>query len=197
MSAIWLFSAKYQDNEWRNIQPLPFSSEAYSTGNSSVSIDGKTLYFSSNMPGGFGEIDIWKVAINDNGFYGKPENMGALINTPSADRFLNIAEDNLTLYFASKGHLGLGGYDVFKIKHGSSSSENLGKLINSEKDDFTFTYYNNQKMGFVSSNRYDDIFKVIPADLPANNPTENLSIKEENEQKEVQAKAESSTANLK
>ena len=52
-------------------------------------------------------------------------------------------------------------------------------------------------MGFVSSNRYDDIFKVIPADLPANNPTENLSIKEENEQKEVQAKAESSTANLK
>jgi outer membrane protein OmpA-like peptidoglycan-associated protein len=189
LSTVWLFSANFQDNQWRNIQSLPFGSEAYSTGNPSVSNDGKTLYFSSNMPGGFGGNDIWKVVINSNGTYGNPENLGALVNTPSDESFPSIDEDNSTLFFASKGHLGLGGYDVFKIKLGSESvAENLGLPINSEKDDFSFCFYESQKIGFVSSNRIgnDDVFIVTPLMLPANNASNEEILHPREAQKETQ-----------
>jgi len=158
-----LFTATKSGNGWGKVTSLPFNSNDYSTSNPSLSTDGKTLYFSSNMPGSLGGVDIWKVAVNADGSFGKPENLGAKVNTEGNESFPFIADDNTTLYYASSGKPGLGGMDVFQadLKSGTEAS-NLGKPINTEKDDFAFTYNKSQNIGFLSSNRNgnDDIFEV-------------------------------------
>lgn len=160
-----LFSSKWVNNNWTEGQPLPFASTEYSTSNPSISKDGRTLYFSSNMPGGQGGIDIWKVAVNDDGSFGTPENLGPRVNTPADESFPFIAEDGQTLYFASKGHSGFGGYDIFMIDlKGKGEAVNLGAPVNSAQDDFAFSFYADKEVGFVSSNRtgVDNIFKLVP-----------------------------------
>ena len=159
-SNINLFKATKIDGKWGNIQPLPFNSKAFSTSNPSLSKDGKTLYFSSNMPGSIGGVDIWKVAINGDDNYGTPENLGAKINTEGRESFPFISDDN-RLYFSSDSHNGFGGLDVFYIDLSKNKEViNAGKPVNSEKDDFAFTYNNSKKVGFFSSNRtgQDDIY---------------------------------------
>jgi outer membrane protein OmpA-like peptidoglycan-associated protein/tetratricopeptide (TPR) repeat protein len=156
---ISLFSAKKMGGKWENIVALPFSSKEYSTCNPSVSKDGKTLYFSSNMPGSLGNTDIWKVAINDDGSYGKPENLGAKINTEGRESFPFIDDTN-KLYFSSDSHPGFGGYDIFVVDLNKPEEvKNIAKPVNSEKDDFSFSYNKSKKIGFFSSNRtgQDDI----------------------------------------
>jgi len=144
---------------------LPFNSKEFSTSNPSLSRDGKTLYFSSDRPGSLGGVDIWKVTISDNGTYGDPQNLGNKVNTEGNESFPFIADDNKTLYFASSGKQGLGGLDVYQIdlSNGSDAS-NLGKPVNTEKDDFAFTFNGTKGAGFLSSNRNgnDDIFAVSP-----------------------------------
>ncbi|WP_220764943.1 OmpA family protein [Flavobacterium sp. UMI-01] len=159
-----LFKAIKVNGKWTNITPLPFNSKEYSTSNPSISSDGKTLYFSSNMPGSIGGIDIWKVAVNDDGSYGNPENLGSTINTVGDESFPFISEDR-QLYFASNGLIGFGGFDVFSAdldKNGMP--HNIGKPVNSEKDDFAFTFNKEKNIGFVSSNRTgnDHIYKSVP-----------------------------------
>lgn len=160
-----LYIATKSGETWTNIKPLPFNSKDYSLSNPSISRDGKTLYFSSNMPGSLGGVDIWKVAVNGDGSYGTPENLGSKVNTEGNESFPFIADDNKTLYFASAGRQGLGGLDVYKIdlSNGSEAS-NMGKPINSEKDDFGFTFNKEKNRGFFSSNRNgnDDIFGATP-----------------------------------
>jgi len=159
-----LFIATKSDNSWTNIKPLTFNSALYSMSNPSLSRDGKTLYFSSNMKGSIGGVDIWKVSINGEQ-YGKPENLGSKINTEGNESFPFIADDNTTLYFASNGKPGLGGLDIFKINLAKETeAENMGKPLNSEKDDFDFTFNKAQNIGFLSSNRNgnDDIFLATP-----------------------------------
>lgn len=166
-SQVWLFKATREGDKWGNVTPLPFNSKEYSCANPSLSRDGKTLYFSSNMPGSMGTTkatDIWKVSINGDG-YGTPENLGKNINTEGAESFPYISDDNTTLYFASSGRPGLGGYDVFQADLAKNTeATNLGKPVNTEKDDFAFTFNKQRKVGFVSSNRNgnDDIFIVSP-----------------------------------
>ena len=163
-SQIYLYKATKEGDTWGNIKLLPFNSKEYSTGNPSLSRDGKTLYFSSNMPGSIGGVDIWKVAINA-GEFGKPENLGPKVNTEGNENFPFIADDNSTLYFASSGKQGLGGYDVFMIDLAKGAEAvNMGKPINTEKDDFAFTFNKAKNLGFLSSNRNgtDDIFSVTP-----------------------------------
>src|SRR5690606_12878806 len=80
MGKLGIYRAERKDDKWGNITPLPFNSTKYSVGNPSLSQDGKTLYFASDMPGGLGDTDIWKVSINK-GKYGNPENLGKSINT--------------------------------------------------------------------------------------------------------------------
>lgn len=159
-----LYKATKINEKWSNIEALPFNSISYSVTNPSLSKDGKTLYFASNMPGGMGESDIWKVSVESNG-YGKPQNLGDKINTTERENFPFITDDNL-LYFASSGKQGLGGFDVFKIDLNSadSISENLGKPVNSEKDDFSFTFNKIANVGYFSSNRNgsDAIYSVKP-----------------------------------
>lgn len=158
-----LYKAVKIDGKWVQIEALPFNSINYSVTCPSLSKDGKTLYFSSNMPGGLGESDIWKVAIESNG-YGKPENLGDKINTSDRENFPFITEDN-DLYFASSGRQGYGAYDIFKINLSTSEAAvNLGKPVNSEKDDFSFSFNKSQDIGYFSSNRsdLDAIYSALP-----------------------------------
>ena len=161
---IKIYKATFSNNEWGNIKELPFNNDNYSVGHPSISADEKTLYFSSDMPGGYGSADIYKVSINGNDTYGIPENLGPIINTEGRETFPFISHDNI-LYFASNGHLGLGGLDVFESKlvnNQFTKPKNLAKPINSSKDDFSFIV-NDKNTGFLSSNRdggagYDDIY---------------------------------------
>ena len=158
-----LYKATKVDGKWTNIQALPFNSKSYSVSNPSLSKDGKTLYFASNMPGGSGESDIWKVVIDSNG-YSKPQNLGTNINTRDRENFPFITDDNI-LYFASTGRQGFGGFDLFKINvNASEQPQNIGKPVNTEKDDFSFSFNKNANLGYFSSNRNgsDDIFVATP-----------------------------------
>ena len=160
-----IYKAGRNGDGWSNISQLPFNSVDYSAANPSVSRDGKTLYFSSDMPGSLGGVDIWKVSIDADGKYGQPENLGPMVNTGGNDSFPFIADDNTTLYYASNGKPGLGGLDIFKADLAKGTeAQNLGKPLNTEKDDFSFSFSEAKKMGFFASNRSgnDDIYGAMP-----------------------------------
>ncbi|WP_178985944.1 OmpA family protein [Winogradskyella helgolandensis] len=164
-SQLYLFKATKLGDDWDTIEALAVNSENYSVKNPSVSTDGKTLYFSSNMPEGFGGFDIYKAPINDDGTLGEAENLGQKVNTEGQEMFPYISSNN-TLYFSSNGHLGLGGLDVFytKVIDGKIAPvRNVGIPINSNADDFAFSIDEENDEGFVSSNRTggkgsDDIY---------------------------------------
>ncbi|MBK8601514.1 MAG: OmpA family protein [Flavobacterium sp.] len=160
-----LFVSTKDNGKWGKIISLPFNSSEYSTSNPSLSRDGKTLYFSSDMPGSIGGVDIWKVAVNADGSFGKPENLGSKVNSEGNESFPFIADDNNTLYFASSGKQGMGGLDVFQIDLSKGEEAvNLGTPVNTEKDDFGFTFNKLKNLGFFASNRNgnDDIFGATP-----------------------------------
>ena len=158
-----LYKATLINGKWENIQALPFNSKEYSVSHPSLSSDGKTLYFASNMPGGHGDTDIWKVSVNGNAF-GEPENLGPRVNTAGKEGFPFIS-DNSILYFASSGKPGFGGFDIFKIDlNKNEDAINLGNGINTKRDDFAFSMNTLQKIGYFSSNRtgVDNIYAAIP-----------------------------------
>ncbi len=154
-------SYKNDQDKWTTPQSLSFNSDEYSTAHPALSPDEKTLYFSSDMPGGQGQSDLYKVKINEDGSFGEPENLGERINTEGKETFPFISINN-DLYFASNGHYGLGGLDVFVTKPNPSSEDeklviNVGKPVNSEKDDFAFIVDDATKRGYFSSNRAESI----------------------------------------
>lgn len=159
-----IYKAELVNNEWTNITELPFSNDNYKTAHPALSPDEKTLYFASNMPGSYGNSDLYKVSIDKNGKFGTPENLGPTINTEGRETFPFIDANN-NLIFASDGHLGLGGLDIFEAKANGKSFEkpiNIGKPVNSTKDDFGYVV-NSENLGFFSSNRdggkgFDDIY---------------------------------------
>lgn len=160
---IYLYKATKEGDKWVNAKPLPFNSKDYDVRNPSITKDGKTLYFSSNMPGGFGGEDIWKVSINGDE-YGTPQNLGPKVNTEANESFPFITDDNI-LFFSSNGKQGFGGLDVFKIDLNKGTDVvNLGAPVNTNKDDFSFSYNVSKKVGFFSSNRdgIDNIYKADP-----------------------------------
>ena len=160
---IYLYKATNTGGSWSNSKPLPFNNPAYDVRNPSIRKDGKTLYFSSNVPGGFGGDDIWKVSVNGDE-YGTPENLGAKVNTEANESFPFITDDNV-LFFSSNGKQGFGGLDVFKMDLSKGTDAvNVGAPVNTEKDDFAFTYNTAKKIGFFSSNRggNDDIYIADP-----------------------------------
>ena len=159
---IKIYKAELVDGVWTNVTALPFTSDSYSTEHPALSKDEKTLYFASDMPGTLGSFDIYKVAINDDGTYGEPENLGETINTKHREQFPFISEFNV-LYFSSIGHQGYGGLDVFrsnKVNDDFDKPVNLGSTINSNLDDFAYVVREKNNMGYVSSNRsgYDRLF---------------------------------------
>lgn len=158
-----LYRATRVDGKWTNIQALPFNSKSYSVTHPSLSPDGKTLYFTSNMPGGHGDSDIWKVSV-DGSNYGKPQNLGPNVNTAGKEGFPSIGENGI-LYFASSGKQGFGGLDVFRADlNRDGEAVNVGKPVNSEKDDFSFSFNTAKNEGYFSSNRNgtDDIIRAVP-----------------------------------
>lgn len=164
LGKVGLFKATKVDGKWSNIEALPMNNKDYNVGNPSLSKDGKTLYFSSNMPGTLGESDIWKVQITGDNSYSTPENLGNKINTEGIENFPFITDDN-KLYFSSDSKQGFGGLDVFVVDLSKNTEvKNVGKPVNSEKDDFSFSFNKEQNIGFYSSNKngHDDIFMAIP-----------------------------------
>jgi len=162
---VWLYRAKKVNGKWGDIEPVPFNDKKWSTGNPSLSKDGKTLYFSSDREGTIGGNDIWKVSVNGDS-YGEPENLGPKVNTPGRESFPFITDDNL-LYFSSDGHKGFGSLDIFRIdlnKGANSEVLNIGEPVNGAKDDFAFTFNTTKNLGYFSSNRdgFDKIYSATP-----------------------------------
>ncbi|CAL67819.1 OmpA/MotB family outer membrane protein [Christiangramia forsetii KT0803] len=149
---ISLYRAEMLNDEWTNVEKLPFSSEDYSVEHPSLSADGSKLYFASDMPGGSGSFDIYVVDVNEDGTYGTPQNLGAGVNTAQRDQFPFISDEDV-LYFTSDGHQGFGNLDIFRTEGDFSEVENLGESINSGSDDFAFVIKESEEMGYFASNR--------------------------------------------
>ncbi|MGL3001528.1 OmpA family protein [Flavobacterium sp. RSSB_23] len=167
-----IYKATLVNNRWTNVTELPFNSNNFSTAHPALSPDEQTLYFASDRPGTIGQSDLYKVAINSNGTFGEPVNLGTEINTEGRETFPFVTKDN-QLYFASDGHPGLGGLDIFtsKINNDGSFSEveNDGAEVNSPKDDFGYYRDSEINKGFFSSNRdgglgSDDIYRFTSKD---------------------------------
>ena len=163
-----IFKATYEGGRWTGITELPFNSNDYSVAHPALSSDETMLYFASNMPGSYGESDIYRVAIDKNGTFGKPENLGRGINTEGKETFPFVSGDRL--YFASEGHQGLGGLDVFVSRQEQDGTfkraYNVGEPVNSTTDDFAFIINPTTKKGFFTSNRkggkgLDDIYSIL------------------------------------
>ncbi len=153
-----LYSATNSEEGWTEVKELSFNSDEYSVGHPSLSPDGKTLYFTSDMPGGIGGTDIYKVSIDETGNFGTPEILGDDVNTEFDESFPFVDTDG-TLYFSSNGHAGLGLFDIFKLEDGNV--ENLGEPVNSSMDDFSYFQIADSKEGYISTNRgegSDDIY---------------------------------------
>jgi len=161
-----IFKATIAANgQWKNIVTLPFNSDGYDTGQPSISHDGKKLYFVSNMPGGFGDTDVYVVTIND-GHYGAPKNLGPTVNSKHKE-YTPFVDGNI-LYFSSNKPGGKGGLDIYMTKLDESIPEpiNLEKPMNSKGDDHSFIIDNVKQKGYFSSNRRggkgdDDIYSFV------------------------------------
>ncbi len=148
------YTTKDENGKWLDPIGFDFNNKSYSVGHPSVSEDGKTIYFSSDMPGGKGKADIYKINKTDSG-WSAPINLGSEINT-ELDEMFPFIHPNHILFFASKGHVGLGGLDIYASrvkKNEYSKPNNLRHPINGHKDDFGLILDKDQRSGYFSSNR--------------------------------------------
>ncbi|WMJ74657.1 OmpA family protein [Cytophagaceae bacterium ABcell3] len=152
-------ATKKDEEDWKNIQELPFNGDDFSTAHPAFAPDGETVYFASDRPGGYGGSDLYKVTFKD-GKWSEPENLGEEINT-KGNEFFPFVDELGVLYFSSDGHPGLGGLDLFKYEDGELT--HLNYPISSKRDDFGVLVWDNGRKGFLSSNRNtgghgDDIY---------------------------------------
>lgn len=166
-----MVESTFKDGKWGDKVPFPLNNKEYSVGHPSYTADGNTLYFSSDMPGGKGGVDIYRITRNADGTWGTAENLGDKINTEGNEMFPFIHESGLFL-FASDGRPGIGGLDIFatemKLRNGSSVPQpgkviNAGVQANSSKDDFAMILDSSKTKGYFASNREggkgdDDIY---------------------------------------
>jgi len=182
------------DSSWTT--PHPISEQVnspYNENSISISADGSTMFFTSDRPGGLGGIDIWTCTKDKKGRWGKPENIGAPINTPNNEDGPFIDYDNKTLYFSSNAHEGMGGYDIFVSEYDSATSKwkepvNIGFPISTPDNDIYFVKSGDSKYGYYASVKDDgmgekDIYKVLlPEDRKTYEQLKNKPIKKEPEQ---------------
>jgi outer membrane protein OmpA-like peptidoglycan-associated protein len=163
-----IYNVKKKGNGWGSEEGLPFNSDEYSCAHPTLSVDGNKLYFASDMPGGFGGMDLY-VSEYESGRWGPPTNLGPGINTEGHELFPYLTKTG-RLYFSSDGNLGLGGLDIYFVdpKDGGQweAPENLGAPMNSKDDDFGVTVAEDGKYGFFSSDRgggsgRDDVYSFI------------------------------------
>ena len=170
-TSVEIYTSKRSDASWSAPVKLEIIADTISAmGHPSVSPDGKYLYFTSDMPGGYGGKDIWRINLNER--QGSLENLGPQINTPGDEMFPYVRTDSL-LYFSSDGHPGFGGLDLFRARLNSTgdrwSIDNMGLPMNSAGDDFGITFGQGES-GYFSSNRgdgkgYDHIYSFELPDL--------------------------------
>lgn len=163
-TSVEIYTSTRADASWSAAQKLDITADTLSVyAHPAVSPDGNYLYFTSDMPGGEGGRDIWRINLKDR--VGSLENLGNWINTPGDEMFPYMRTDSV-MYFTSDGHPGYGGLDIFRAemtKSGGWKVENMGRPVNSPSDDFGITYEPGAERGFLSSNRddargYDHIF---------------------------------------
>ena len=151
-----IVTSRRSDATWNKPQPLPITRDTLSLyAHPAVSPDGQWLYFVSDMPGGMGGKDLWRVRLTEAGL-GGVENLGTPVNTPGDEMFPTF-RPNGDLYFSSDGHEGMGGLDIY-IAHPTASGWTIvhpGYPLNSMGDDFGMTFEGNKNRGFFSSNRGD------------------------------------------
>ncbi|MEM9001517.1 MAG: OmpA family protein [Bacteroidota bacterium] len=168
-----IYKAEKINDKWQVTRNLKMNADHYSSGHPSVNKARTYLYFTSDMPGGHGGTDIYYAKIHPRGGIGKPINAGPVINTAGNEMFPYVNDEG-QLFFSSDGHVGFGQLDVFATVKDTTGAFtdviNLGKPLNSEKDDFGYYALDNGIDGYVSSNREggtggDDIykFKFIPS----------------------------------
>ncbi len=172
-----IYMSKKVNGEWGEAVEVPFNSDDYSTGHPALSPDGKQLYFVSDMPGSIGQTDIFVVDVNGANSFSEPRNLGPEINTERKEMFPFINDKKL--YFSSDGHTGLGGLDVYEAAYteeeGFGEVKNLGKPVNSNRDDFSYIINEENQQGFFASNRIDgkgddDIYsfkRLVIEEVPA------------------------------
>lgn len=153
-----IVTSSRSDAAWGKVQKLEITQDTLSTyAHPAISPDGEWLYFVSDMPGGMGGYDIWRVRITPSGL-GGVENLGAPINTPGDEMFPTF-RPNGDLYFSSNGHIGMGGLDIYIARIDEKTQqykiEHPGYPLNSEADDFGMTFEGPHNRGFFSSNRKD------------------------------------------
>jgi outer membrane protein OmpA-like peptidoglycan-associated protein/tetratricopeptide (TPR) repeat protein len=142
------------DGKWSEPEAFILNNKGYSVGHPCVTNDGQTMYFTSDMPGGFGGTDLYKISRNDKGNWGNLENMGEKINTEGDELFPFFEENNGVLCFSSNGRFGLGGLDIFVSQpQGDGYALNMGTPINSQYDDFALIIDDSLRTGYFSSNR--------------------------------------------
>lgn len=170
-TTVEIFTSRRSEAAWSAAQKFEILNDTVTAvGHPAVSPSGTHLYFTSDMPGGYGGLDIWRIDLQEKG--GSLENLGPQINTSGNECFPYVRSDSL-LYFSSDGHAGFGGLDIFKATLNSTgdrwSVENMGLPMNSTGDDFGITFGPGES-GFLSSNRndargYDHIYSFIKPDL--------------------------------
>ena len=168
-----IYESRMGLDDWETATKLGSNiNSEYNETSATITLDDKVLYFSSDRPGGFGGKDIYKVLRLPNGKWSKAINLGPTVNTPYDEDAPFIHTDKVTLYFSSKGHQNMGGYDVFKTvyeKRKWSNPENLKYPINTVRDDIFFVLSASGKVGYYSSSRDggmggQDIYKVVLKD---------------------------------
>ena len=169
-TSVEIYTSQRSEAKWSAPVKYEITADTLSAyGDPAVSPDGTYLYFSSDMPGGYGGKDIWRINLKER--VGTLENLGDVINTAGDERFPYIRTDSV-MYFSSNGHPGMGGLDLFKATKtpsGGWNVENMGVPMNSPGDDFGITFGKGES-GFFSSNRndargYDHIYSFVKPDL--------------------------------
>lgn len=186
-----LMSATLTKGKYKHAALLPFNGNTYSTGHPALSPDGKTLVFASEIAGGYGGSDLY-ISQWENGGWSTPKNLGPTLNSPGDELFPYISQTGM-LWFASSGHPGLGGLDLFYAASNGAGSwgnvKNPGGPLNSSLDDFSICF-DNRGQGYFSSNRpggkgEDDIYhfqRILPLELIVLNeatskPVENVRVR--------------------